>query len=567
MKKHSEFGRDLSGLHEGLSTAPENSVRSMSHRRRMLVLLCTIIASWLGAASIAEARRPNVLIAISDDQSWPHASAYGSSLVKTPAFDQVAGHGVLFNNAFCPAPGCSPSRAAFLTGRHIWQIEEAGTHASYFSKRYEVFPDRLEQAGYFVGYTGKGWGPGNFKKSGRTRNPAGNSFSAKPTVPGDSKYVAAFREFMRQKKEDQQFYFWFGANDAHRSYVKGSGLDKGMTLDQAEVPGFLPDRPEIRSDLLDYAFEVERFDNDLAAMLKIVEEAGELEDTLIIVTSDNGMPFPRAKANCYELGIHMPLAVRWDRQIPAGRTVDDLVSFVDLTATIYEAAEVDPPSDPGLSGRSLMKTLASTKNGIVDESREFILAGRERHSSSRFNSLSYPQRCLRTQQFLYIHNFKPERWPAGPAQKYDKAAYDPSGRLVSSTLGAEHGGYHDIDACPSLTFLINQRRDPEIARFLALAVDRRPADELFDIKKDPACLNNLATDPKFADTLKELKTQLMKSLEETQDARVTGNGDVWESYPRVSGLRWFPTPDWARENPDAVPDQPWVDARRPKPKP
>ena len=235
-------------------------------------------------------------------------------------------------------------------------------------------------------------------------------------------------------------------------------MKKGKTLEQAEVPAFLPDHPEIRSDLLDYAFEVERFDDDCAAMLKMIEEAGELDNTLVIITSDNGMPFPRAKANCYEYGIHMPLAVSWPAKVPGGRTIDDLTGFVDLTATIYEATGVAPPGEFGPIGKSLMPELASEKSGVVNSERNAIVCGRERHSSSRFNSLSYPQRAIRTADYLYIHNFRPERWPAGPAQKFDKATYDSENRLVSSTPGKEHGGYHDIDACPSLTFLIDTSR-------------------------------------------------------------------------------------------------------------
>jgi N-sulfoglucosamine sulfohydrolase len=525
-------------------------------------LLCTL------HQSLPAIERPNILIAISDDQSWPHASAYGATLVKTPGFDRIAKEGVLFNNAFCGSPGCSPSRAALLTGRHTWQIEHAGTHASYFPARYETFPDRLEQAGYFVGYTGKGWGPGDFKSSGRTRNPAGTSFSAKRSDT-QSAYVASFAQFMTGRAEDQPFYFWFGSHDAHRGYKKGSGLAKGMTLAQAEVPNFLPDTPEIRSDLLDYAFEVERFDDDLSAMLKILEEKGELDNTLVIVTSDNGMPFPRAKANCYEYGIHMPLAIRWPQGATGGRTVDDLVGFVDLTATIYDATNVEPPpvttegGGTGVVGRSIMNILGSNKSGIVDESRDAVYSARERHSSSRYNSLSYPQRCIRTQRFLYIRNFTPERWPAGTPQKYARVTWDAQGD-ATATLGPIHGGYHDIDACPALDFLIEHRDHPQWGKFLGLSVDKRPAEELFDIQQDPDCMQNLAGDPKFATEQKELSTRLIEYLTATGDARVTGNGDVWETYPRVSSVRWFPEPAWLSSDPAKLPTQPWLEKRRPK---
>lgn len=526
----------------------------MNILRSILVLVLAV--STFSVAQCGD--RPNIFIAISDDVSFPHASAYGSKMVRTPAFDRVASGGVLFNNAFCPAPGCSPSRAAFLTGRHIWMIEEAGTHASYFQTKYRTFPEQLGQAGYFVGATGKAWGPGNFKHNGRKDNPAGPAYSKK------GGYVGGFAEFMKQRPADQPFCFWFGSSDAHRSYKKGSGLAKGMTLDQAEVPGFLPDDPEIRSDLLDYAFEVERFDDDCDQMLKMIEAAGELDNTLVIITSDNGMPFPRAKANCYEFGVHMPLAVCWKNRIPAGRTLDDLVGFVDLTATIYDATNVKSDKDFPVVGTSLIPELESNKDGIANTDRDAVLFGRERHSSSRYSSLGYPQRAIRTQEFLYIHNFRPERWPAGPSQKYDKVVFDKDGQMTSYKLGNPHGGYHDIDACPSLDFLIDNPDHPEFGKYLGWSVDKRPRQELFNIKTDPACLHNLAVDPNFSDVLADHHGRLMAALKATADARVLDGGDVWETYPRISGVRWFETPAWAQEDPASTPQMGWLRNRQPK---
>ena len=272
---------------------------------------------------------------ISDDQSFPHASAYGSKMVSTPNFDKVANNGALFMNAFCAAPGCSPSRAAFLTGRNIWQIEEAGTHASSFSAKYETFMESLAEKGYHTGFTGKGWGPGNWKISNRKENPAGPTFGSKK-----GNYAQAFRNFINVKPKEKPFAFWFGSSDPHRSFEKGSGLNSGKKLNDAEVPSFLPESPEIRNDLLDYAFEIERFDNDCGKMLTILEEEKMLDNTMIIITSDNGMAFPYAKANCTEFGIHMPLAICWKNKIPAKQQVDDLVGFIDLTATIHDAFEI-----------------------------------------------------------------------------------------------------------------------------------------------------------------------------------------------------------------------------------
>ncbi len=522
-----------------------------------------LLTALLVTSQAIGADRPNVLVAISDDQSWPHASAYGSKMVSTPHFDRIAREGVIFNNAFCASPGCSPSRAALLTGRNTWQIEHAGTHASYFDPKYVTYTDKLAEAGYFIGSTGKGWGPGDFAKLGRPHNPAGPTFSAAGGKAKPGQYAEVFAEFLSQRPKGEPFCFWFGSNDPHRPFEKGSGIKAGKKLEQAEVPAFLPDTPEIRSDLLDYAMEVERFDSDLGKILNLLEQTGELDDTLIIVTSDNGMAFPRAKANCFEFGIHVPLAIRWKKRIPAGRSIDDLVGFTDITATIYDATQTTPPVPYPIAGKSLLPILATSESGILDPNRTAVFAARERHSSSRYLSLGYPQRCIRSGQYLFVRNLKPERWPAGPAQKFARAKFGEDGQITSSALGPEYDGFHDIDACPSLSFLIEHRDEPSIARYLKLATDRRPPVELYDVRSDPACLVNLADDPAHSDTRDQLEAQLNAYLAKTDDARVTGNGDIWETYPRVSALRWFPVPDWAKDTASSVPAVPWLDERKP----
>jgi hypothetical protein len=160
------------------------------------------------------------------------------------------------------------------------------------------------------------------------------------------------------------------------------------------VPPFLPDAPAVRSDLLDYCVEIEWFDRHLGQMLKALEDAGELDNTLVIVTADNGMPFPRAKANCYESGIHVPLAVRWPTAGgKTGRRVTDPVGFVDLTATILDVAGAKPAGR--IEGKILRAVLASDKDGAADPARDAVYASRERHSSARYDNLGYPQRCVR----------------------------------------------------------------------------------------------------------------------------------------------------------------------------
>lgn len=498
------------------------------------ILLC----SMMGAAVASSL--PNILIAISDDQSYPHTSVAGWRAVATPAVDRVAREGVVFRNAFAASPGCSPSRAALLTGRHPWQLGEAGTHASGFPTNYVVIPDLLEAAGYAIGMTGKGWAPGNWKGSGRPRNPAGPEFNHRkrtPPHPGLSEvdYAANFEEFLGTVSPGQPFWFWYGSHEPHRPYSAGTGQLSGKRLEDAAPPRFLPNLAEIRHDLLDYATEIEWFDQHLNRMLEVLERRGELNRTLIIVTSDNGMPFPRAKANVYEYGIHVPLVIRWGDRAPGGRVVNDLIGFVDIMPTILEAAGVrPPPSAPPIAGRSFLQLLTSTNCGWVDPSRTEVWAARERHSSARHGNLSYPMRALRTPEFLYIRNFRPQRWPAG----------DPVVLQDDGTPAGPHSGYKDIDESPTLAAMIERAGDSEEGRFLKWAVARRPAEELYDIRVDPDCLWNLAGNPDYQRVLDQLARRLETYLRETGDPRLTDpdGGEIWETYPRYAPIRKFPPP-------------------------
>ena len=402
----------------------------------------------------------------------------------------------------------------------------------------------------------------NVKAGGRDRNPAGPAFQKRkmksPAGIRNTDYAANFADFLSQRADDQPFSFWFGASEPHRQFKKGIGLENGLKLADALVPSFLPDTPEVRSDILDYCYEIQWFDQHLGRMLDLLKQRGELDNTVVIVTSDNGMAFPRAKANVFEYGIHMPLAVSWPSKVPGARKVTDLVDLLDVTATIYASAGVTPPDAYPLAGRSLLELLQSDEQGQVDPTRSAVFSGRERHSSSRFNSLGYPQRCIRTARHLLIRNFRPERWPTGAPSKLNRQGQP----------GPEHGGYHDIDGCPTLSFLIKNRDDEKLGKYLTLATQKRPALELYDIVQDPGCLHNLAYDAAHARRAKDLDQRLRDYLGKTMDPRVTAadTGDVFETYPRYSSIRWFAPPAWATKDPDRVPTQGWLDEKRPRKK-
>ena len=496
-------------------------------------LLLFLSAQFVFATGSQSPERPNILIAISDDHSWKHTSVQGSPFVETPNLDSIAKAGVRFANAYAASPGCSPSRAGLLTGQHVWMIGPAGTHGSTFGVQYETFVDLLEAAGYKVGFTGKGWGPGDWLAGGRSKNPAGveyNEVKLEQKLPkgiSSTDYAGNFKQFMDERNSDEPFYFWYGAHEPHLVYAEAGHSDEDRA--KVVVPGFLPNTNASREMLLDYADEISHFDTHLGRIIATLEAAGELDNTLIIVTADNGMPMPRAKANGYDYGIHVPLAMRWGTSGEKGKVIDGPVGFVDLSATIVEAAGLEIPKQ--FVGQSLLGLL----NGNVDELdyERAVFSGRERHSSSRYQNMSYPQRMMRRGDFLIIWSAKPDLYPAGSPQN-----------IVEGELSAPHSAYFDIDDCMIKRELIAKRDDPYISQFFHLAVDKRPEWQFFNVKEDPENLNDLANDPDHAKIYAEYKKQLTDTLSETGDPRVSDYGYVWEDYPRTRGpMRYFPKPD------------------------
>lgn len=522
-------------------------------------LLCVIFfMSFLFMAPTAKSQKtksPNVLIAISDDQSFQHTSFAGCKFVKTPAFDRVASEGIYFANCLAGSPGCAPSRSTLVTGRFHWQNKEAGQHASHWIKDVVPMVEEFRIHGYETGSTGKGVGPFRYGEPFRVENAAGNldnsrsyEGSSQPVAKGISKtnYYSNFEHFISNRDASKPFFFWFGAKEPHRAFEKGSWKRMGKKLSDVKVPGFLPDDPEIRGDLLDYAVEIEWFDLHLMKMLKLLEEKGELDNTIVIVTSDNGMAFPRAKANCFEYGVHVPLAIRFPEGSVTERQVTDVVSFADFAPTLFELCQIEPESMLPIYGKSFVNILKSHKKGQLDKQNRYVFAGRERHSCSRYLNHGYPQRAVRDKQFLYIWNIRSERWPAGAPQRLKKEG----GTDCFPFLGLDENGKHnsewaftDVDAAPSKSFLVENKE--EYPEYFSWSYDKRPEFELYDIREDPYCLKNLAGDREYKKEEERLNKVLMAKLVETKDPRVVGKGsekEIFDTYPRYSKMRYFPEP-------------------------
>ena len=457
--------------------------------RTLLFLLAATMAN------VAAAKQPNILFCLADDWGWPHAEVIGDQVARTPAFDRLSREGVLFNRAFISSPSCTPSRNAIITGQQFYRLGQGANLHSTLSPEYPNFMFLLRDAGYEIGHWRKAWGPGDFKALGYTEHPCG------PT--------STFTKFMKQRDKDKPFCFWFGTSDPHRPYAPGTGKAAGFELDKIRVPAFFPDTEEVRSDIADYYFEVERWNRDVAAAMDLLEREGELDNTIIVMTGDHGMPFPRCKGNLYDWGARVPLAVRWGDHLPAGKELDQFVSFTDLAPTFLEAAGVEVPDV--MTGESLLPVIAEGKG------RDFMVYGRERHTPSQAmpSMNGYPARAIRTDRWLLILNVDSNRWPAG----------------VPSGATHPYDTFSDCDDGLTKQYLMAHKDDPEVAPYYELCFAKRPDVELYDCQADPDQVNNLAADPQYADVVAELTEQLVGYLKETKDPRFDGEPVEFDSYP------------------------------------
>ncbi|TMM58594.1 sulfatase [Maribacter algarum] len=483
--------------------------------RLYIVLVFFIVFSFARAQEIDN--RPNILVIMFDDAGLD-MSAYGSTYVNTPGFDAIAKDGVLFNRAYTPNAKCAPSRASVITGRNSWQLDAAANHVIYFPSKFKTYQEALLENGYTTGHTGKGYGPAlTFAADGSERQVMGPAFNEKTLTPptigiGSNDYSANFKDFLDKAPADQPWSFWIGTIEPHRGYEYGSGAKlAGKTTDMIkEFPLYWPDNEITRNDLLDYAYEIEDTDKHIQKVLKTLEERNLLENTLIVVTSDHGMPFPRVKGNQYENANHVPMAMLWKGK-SKGKVVDDYISFIDLAPTFLEAAGVDWASS-GMhpaTGKSLMNIITSEKSGQIETERDYVLVGKERHDTGRPNDVGYPIRGIYKDSLLYLKNYEIDRWPSGNPET----------------------GYLNTDGSPTKTEILNLRRKGTNKHFWKLNFGKRVSEELYDIKNDPYCINNLANNSSLEPLKAQLKSEMEAKLLEQNDLRMKGFGHLYEAHP------------------------------------
>jgi arylsulfatase A-like enzyme len=442
--------------------------------------------AFLGGAALASAatkvrKQPNILLLLGDNWAAPHASALGDPVVRTPTFDRLAKEGVLFANACAPNPSCSPSRASLLTGQETHRLRDAASLYGTLSGEYPQYPALLENAGYHIGFAEKGWGPG----MAGPRNPAGDSYGS-------------FDAFLQARRPGKPFCFWFGSHDPHVPWSRGQERKAKMDVNKVRVPAHLPDHPTVREDILGYYAEVEQFDFECGQIIDTLRKTGELGNTLIVMTSDNGWQMPRGLANCYTLGVKVPMAMRYPDRIEPGQTREDFATLADLAPTFLDAAGLRIPKQ--MTAHSLFSSYR----------RKQVLLERERHANVRRGDLGYPVRGILTPRYLYLRNLEPDRWPAGDPEFYWAV-----------------GPYGDVDDSPTKQLLMRDKPAP----FFNYCFGRRPAEELYDLKADPDQVNNVAADPSLAQTKRQLAAEVDRMMHETQDPRAKGPTDFWDKVP------------------------------------
>lgn len=543
---------------------------AMIKTNSICLCLVFVLSASVCRLGFSESDRPNILFVFADD--WGRiASAYAKldsskaeesraldktylaldQTVKTPHFDRLASEGVLFRNAFVSAPSCTPSRAALMSGQHFWRAGSASIlRGAKWNDSLPAFPLILSENGYHIGETYKVWSPGTpndapfgsgkfayEKKGGRFNQFSSNVtklVKSGETIDGSkqliyNEIVGNFESFLEKRESDKPFFYFFGPTNVHRKWQKGSGKKLwGIEPEdlKGKLPPFLADVQEVREDLADYLGEIEALDASLGLLLDRLEQTGELERTMIIVSGDHGPPgFPHGKCNLYDYGTRVPLVIRWGTS-KGGRVVDDLVSLTDLAPTILEASGIKVPAS--MTGRSLLPQLLSPQQGQIEPHRDTIYFGRERHvDSARADYLPYPQRAIRTHDFLYIVNFKPDRFPLGDHYRLNDDNPPSIEELTEDTFAT----LPDDDAGPSKAWLVDHRKDPMWQPLFEHAYGKRPREELYDLRSDPHQMSNVAGQSEYGAIRMDLENRLLNEMVLTQDPRLIDDGKFYETPP------------------------------------
>ena len=473
--------------------------RNKITRRRFLKsvgLGAALAASgWLEAPAGDRKRRPNVVLITADDMNWDAPGCFGGRTPDiTPNIDRLASAGMRFKYAHITIAVCQPSRSVLMTGRYPHRNGAEGFQP--IRRDVPTLQERLHQAGYLNGILGKvehlapiekfKWDMvRDFEELGCGRDPG--------------LYHSFAKEFFRRAaREGRPFFLMANSHDPHRPF-HGSLQEKRLFAeklkdipapsrvyleDEVEVPGFLPDLPDVRKEIAQYYSSVRRCDDTVGAIMRALRESGQAENTLVMFLSDNGMALPFSKTNCYLHSTRTPWIVVWPGKIKAG-VVDarHFISGIDFMPTVLDAAGLDAPE--GMDGFSFLPVLL----GREQAGRDKVFTQFHQTSARR----RYPMRTVQDRRFGYIFN----PWSDGK-------------RVFKN--GSQSG----------LTFKAMQaaaRTDADIAARVKL-FQYRVLEEFYDFEKDPDALHNLIDDPRYRSEVERLRNELLRWMERTGDPAV-----------------------------------------------
>ena len=444
--------------------------------------LCLLLLVATGWSPAGEAQQhPNILVFIADDASWSDFGTYGNPHVRTPNLDGLAAAGVVFDRAFLTTASCSPSRISILSGRYPHATGAEDLH-SPLPAGVELLPGLLAQGGYTTGHMRKThYGPEGERQF---------DWYAEETWEALPDFLDAAAE--------RPFFLWVGFRDPHRPYAPGA-VDPPHDPAEVAVPPYLVDDAATRTDLALYYDEIARMDGEIGRMLAEVDRRGLRENTLVVFLSDNGMPFPRAKATAYDAGIRTPLIVSWPGITPAGTRYPGLTSVIDLAPTLLEAAGASAPES--FHGTSFIAALRDQ----ATPGREYVFAERNWHNCDEHI------RAVRGPRYKLIRNAYTELPLCTPAD----ASRSPS--WYSLTAAREAG---------ELT--------PAQARLFEAP---RPVIEVYDLEADPHELVNLAGRPEVEAIARQLSGVLDAWIERTEDFPPSRRRRA-DNTDRVTGVKF-----------------------------
>ncbi|MFA9389657.1 MAG: sulfatase-like hydrolase/transferase [Prolixibacteraceae bacterium] len=464
--------------------------------RNYIIYLAFTLALW----GCQTQDKPNILWFVSEDNS-PYLGAYGDVIANTPHLDQFAKQGITFTNAFSNAPVCAPSRSTLITGMYPPTLGSENMRCKVeIDSGIVFFPQYLKKAGYFNSLRLKR--DYNIPKQDGTWD-IDNWWNISDAFKGRADHQPFFMFYNTWMTHEGKLhtqnekYNYFNSTFEKLDSIELNKLKQQLIPtdpEKVQVPAFLPDLPEVRKDIAAYYDCIQMMDLEFAHVLNYLEEIGELENTIIIYSSDHGGVLARTKRFTFETGLHIPFLVRFPKKFkhlsPAkpGESSDQMLSFVDMAPTLLQLAGIEKPDY--MQGKSFLK------KDVSENTFEFGFRG-------RMDECYDLVRTIRTKKYRYIRNYMPHL----PGAQHIRFLWDaPNVQAIDDAFKA------------------GKLNEKQAAWFLPKAVE-----ELYDCTTDPENVNNLAGHNEHQNILEQLRKEQAEYLRQINDIGFIPEGYLYEN--------------------------------------